>query len=275
MARRDDAGQDGAVVPVVRSLTTAPTNRVPVLSTGMAERLAEQRAMRRHRIVRRIGLGAVAALVLGGALWVLLYSELLSFDTDHLAVNGTGSSVDPVAIREVVSQEAGTSLALLDTVRLRDQILAVPNVRDVDIARQWPSGLRVDVEAREPVVAVPVEGGAALLDRDAVEVARVDSAPPELPVIDIPLTGDDRRTVEAALVVLNSLPEGLAAEVASISAASQDAVTLTLRDGVVVEWGSSQDSALKVRVLETLRTAEVSRGAAVFDVSAPTFPITR
>jgi len=42
-----------------------------------------------------------------------------------------------------------------------------------------------------------------------------------------------------------------------------------------VEWGSADQNALKARVVQTLRNAEASRGAAVFDVSAPTTPITR
>lgn len=248
---------------------------MPVLSTGMAERLAEQKAMRRHRIVRRALLVTGIVAFLAGATWTVLYSSLLSFDADRLTVDGTGSSVDSAAIVDVVAAHDGTSLALLDTVALREEILEVPNVRDVSLARQWPSGLAVDVVAREPVAAVPVPDGVALLDQDAVQVGVEPVAPPELPLITIPLTGEDRRTLEAALVVLNSLPDALAAEVGSLSATTQDSVTLTLRDGVVVEWGSSQESTLKSEVLATLRTAEVSRGARVFDVSAPTFPITR
>jgi cell division protein FtsQ len=42
-----------------------------------------------------------------------------------------------------------------------------------------------------------------------------------------------------------------------------------------VEWGSADRNALKARVLLTLRSAPASAGAAVFDVSAPTLPITR
>ncbi|WP_169925355.1 cell division protein FtsQ/DivIB [Sanguibacter antarcticus] len=248
---------------------------MPVISTGMAERLAEQKAMRRHRLVRRALVVTSVVAFLSGAAWAVLYSSLLSFDADRLTVDGTGSSVDAAAIVAVVAEYDGTSLALVDTVTLRGELLEVPNVRDVSISRQWPSGLAVVVVAREPVAAVPVADGVALLDQDAVQVGVVAVAPPELPLITIPLTGEDRRTLEAALVVLNSLPDDLAAEVGSLSATTQDSVTLTLRDGVVVEWGSSQESELKSQVLATLRTAEVSRGSSVFDVSAPTFPITR
>lgn len=251
------------------------TGKIAVLSTGMAERLAEQKAMRRHRLVRRVAAWTGALAVLLGASWVLFASSLFAFDPDHLVVEGSGTTVDMAAVVAVVTEHEGTSLALLSTTTIHDEIMGVQNIRDVSVVRQWPTGLAVEVVAREPVASVPVEGGFALLDRDAVTVATVGEAPPELPVIAIPLTGEDGRTLDAALEVLASLPPELTAEVGSISAATQDAVTLTLRDGVVVEWGASSDSALKVQVLTTLRSNEVSAGSQVFDVSAPTFPITR
>lgn len=271
---RPSTGSQVQVQPV-RPATTAPTGKVAVLSTGMAERLAEQKAMRRHRLVRRVAAWTGALAVLLGASWVLFASSLFAFDPDHLVVEGSGTTVDMAAVVAVVAQHEGTSLALLSTSTVHDEVMQVQNIRDVSVVRQWPTGLAVEVVAREPVASVPVEGGFALLDRDAVTVSTVGEAPPELPVIAIALTGEDDRTLDAALEVLASLPPELTAEVASISAATQDAVTLTLRDGVVVEWGASSDSALKVQVLATLRSNEVSAASQVFDVSAPTFPITR
>lgn len=231
--------------------------------------------MRRHRLVRKVAAWTLGVALLLGGSWVLFGSSLFAFDPDHLVVEGSGTTVDMAAVVAVVAQHEGTSLALLSTSQVHDEVMSVQNIRDVSVVRQWPSGLSVRVVAREPVASVPVDGGFALLDRDAVTVSTVPEAPPELPVITIPLTGDDTRTLDAALDVLESLPPELSAEVGTIAAQTQDAVTLTLRSGVVVEWGASSDSALKVQVLATLRTNEVSAGSQVFDVSAPTFPITR
>ena len=73
----------------------------------------------------------------------------------------------------------------------------------------------------------------------------------------------------------NALPADLHAQVAEVSAPTRDAVRMTLRDGVVVEWGSSEDAALKVRVLQTLRAVPENAGVTLYDVSAPTMPVTR
>ena len=79
----------------------------------------------------------------------------------------------------------------------------------------------------------------------------------------------------AVLAVLERLPVELADQVVAASAESEDTVRLTLADGALVEWGSADQSALKARVLLALRASPASAGASVFDVSAPTLPITR
>ncbi len=57
--------------------------------------------------------------------------------------------------------------------------------------------------------------------------------------------------------------------------ANQDAVRLSLSDGTTVEWGSADQSALKAAVVQTLRASKEAAGVKVYDVSAPTLPITR
>jgi cell division protein FtsQ len=145
----------------------------------------------------------------------------------------------------------------------------------VTIVRVWPHGLDLLLVARDPVAAVPADGGGlVLVDQDGIAVGRTDVPPEGLPVISVPLDGDTR-AMTAALVVLQQMPPELAAQVAAVAATNRDTVTLTLRDGVVVEWGSAEQSTLKATVLSTLRAAPSSAGVKVYDVSAPTLPITR
>ena len=200
---------------------------------------------------------------------------MLGLDLDKVTVSGEGTVIDPQQVRDVVAAADGVPLPRLDTVALREQVLDLNGVRDVEIRRAWPSGLAVLLESREPVVAVPVDDGFALLDADGVHV-RTDPVVPEgLPEIDAPLDDQGARALDAALVLLNALPADLHAQVAEVSAPTRDAVRMTLRDGVVVEWGSSEEAALKVRVLQTLRAVPENAGVTVYDVSAPRLPVTR
>ena len=81
--------------------------------------------------------------------------------------------------------------------------------------------------------------------------------------------------VNAVLSVLQQLPADLLAQVADVSAHTQDTVSMTLRDAVVVDWGSAHQTPLKIAVLTALRASPQAAGATVIDVSAPRLPITK
>ncbi|WP_251150747.1 cell division protein FtsQ/DivIB [Cellulosimicrobium sp. Marseille-Q4280] len=261
------AGADGA-----RGPATAP---VGVVSHGMAQRLAERDAMRRHRVLRRVLWWTAGLVTAAGLGWVAFFSPVLGLDPQDVTISGEGTVIDPAQVSAAVAEEQGVPLPRLDTLALRERVLALNGVRDVEIRRTWPTGLDVRLESREPVVAVPVEEGYALLDADGVRVRTEAAVPDGLPEVDVPLDDAGRRALESALVLVNALPPELHAQVAEVSATTRDAVVMRLRDGVTVEWGSSEDAALKVRVLQTLRAVPENAGVTVYDVSAPTLPVTR
>lgn len=253
--------------------------RPPVVSTGSAARFAERVAMRRRLTRQRVAITGGAVVALAALAWLLLISPVLALHLDELEVRGQGTVVDAAAVAAVVAPHDRTPLPRLDTVALRRAVLDVPGVRAAEVARIWPHGLQVTVVSREPVAAVPQAGpgqsGFALLDVEGVQVGRTDAAPEGLPVISVPLDDPQARAMTAVLTVLQLLPPELAAEVVTASADSQDTVVFVLGDGATVQWGSADQTALKVKVLQTLRTADASKGASVFDVSAPTLPITK
>ncbi|GEN79234.1 cell division protein FtsQ/DivIB [Actinotalea fermentans] len=265
-----------------------------------AERFAERARLRRRLTRRRAvwsAVGVVAAVALG---WLAFLSPVLALDVTAVEVVGEGTVVDPASVLAVVAAYDGTPLPRLDTVELRRGVLDVPGVRAAEVARDWPHGLRITLVSREPVAAVPAPSedaaaaadqgghgapaadqqagqaaGYLLLDVEGVQVGRAAEPPVGLPVVNVPPDDEDARAMTAVLAVLESLPPELAEQVSAAGAASEDTVSLTLADGARVEWGSAEQSALKARVLLTLRAAPASAGAAVFDVAAPTMPITR
>ncbi|WP_265523338.1 cell division protein FtsQ/DivIB [Oerskovia flava] len=272
--RRGTGATPVGPTPAARRAAESPA-RPGVVSLGMAERLAERSAMRRHRIWRRALAWTAGAVALGAAVWVVFWSPVLGADPAEVKISGEGTVIDLAEVEAVVAQVDGVPLPRLDTLALREEIMALNGVRDVQILRAWPDGLDVVLQSREPVAAVPVDGAFALLDQEGVRVATTDAVPDGLPEIDAPLDETGARSLHAALVVLGALPRELQLEVEEVSAATQDAVVMTLRDGAVVEWGSSQDAALKIEVLTMLRSLPENEDVEFYDVSAPTLPITR
>jgi cell division protein FtsQ len=107
--------------------------------------------------------------------------------------------------------------------------------------------------------------GFYVMDADGVVYDKVASAK-KLPVIKA--STDVGR--ETARGVLLSLPESARKDVRRVTATTRDDVSLTLKGGATVRWGSAEDAELKARVLSALLAVK----ADTYDVSSPLQPTT-
>jgi cell division protein FtsQ len=123
-----------------------------------------------------------------------------------------------------------------------------------------------------PVAVVEIAGQLRGMDSEGVVFRDYAQAPPDLPRVQ---TGSDTGSDalrEAALVVA-ALPSDLAAKVDHVEVETVDEITLALRDGRTVRWGSSADSDLKAEVLAQLLVAR--KAQTYYDVSVPGVPTTK
>lgn len=249
--------------------------KVPVLSTGMADRIAERQAIAKHdRNKRRlVWLGVVVAIA--GAVYLFGFSRLFAVDLSQTKVDGAETYVTREEVLEALKRHESAPLTRLDLGEVNSDLLAIKNVKSATQTRNWPQGISVSIVERVPVAAVPSGKEFTLLDLDAVEVTSVKKAPEGLPIIKIPMTGENKRTLNTALAILDAIPASLLTEIGSITAQTQDDIEFKLRDGVNVQWGNSADTDLKYEVLERLRPIALKDGKKTIDLSAPTFPIIR
>lgn len=256
--------------------TAAPGAAQPRVTHRMEERLRERRRTERRRAWARRGRWAAIAAAVAALGWAVAASPLFAFDAEEVELTGVAGAIDGAQIDQIVGGHDGESMFVLDAGALASRLEALPAVREASVARVWPSGLRVDLVAREPVAAIPLEDGTfSLVDVEAVEVVRADQRPPAVPVVTVPMSGDNERILAAVLEAVRHLPEEVRDRVGEVGAATEDSVTITLVDGPRIEWGGAEDSALKAQVLVLMLDSPEARGAAVIDVSAPTLPITR
>jgi cell division protein FtsQ len=171
-----------------------------------------------------------------------------------------------------MAPDVGVPLLRVNLKETKARLEALSAVEQASVKRDWPTGLAVNLIPRRAAAAVLDGDSYVLLDASATQVVRIDAPPPGLPIIQVPLTKDNQRTVKAVLVVAASLPEWLASQVATIGAETPDTVSFTLTNGVVVIWGDSEQAAVKAAAIQLLLKQPT---VASIDVSAPESPVLR
>ncbi len=243
---------------------------------------ADQRAVRlaRKRFARRqwsrrwlawrplVAAGVVLALV-AGTVWTVFFSSVLA--VSGVQVEGAGV-LSAAAVRRAAAVPLGTPLATADLGGVSRRVRALAAVRSVDVSRAWPDQVRVDVTERRAVAVVRPHGQSRLrgMDASGVLFRSYVQRPADLPLIRMGTRTRADALAESA-VVAGSLPPALAARVSYVQVRTVDTISLELRDGRTVRWGSADDSADKARVLAVL----LRQRAGFYDVSVPGQPVIR
>ena len=131
--------------------------------------------------------------------------------------------------------------------------------------RAWPDTVVLSVVERRAVATLDTGGRRVLVDADGVQFRAVDGSRRHgLPNIE---AGGERAAAEAAEVVA-ALPPEVVRRVDGITAPTMDSITLRLKAGREVIWGSAEQTEVKAEVLAVL----VRRKGSVLDVSVPSAP---
>lgn len=239
------------------------------VATGWEDRLAARGRMRRRtRLAVSLTVLVVLAL-LAVAGWVLLGSGFLGVRTVQV---GGIARLDPDQVRAAAGVADGTPLALVDTDAVASRVARLPAVAAVDVARDWPGTVVIQVRERTPAAARQIGPSYALIDRTGVAFATVARRPKDLPIVTAPADAS-RPELRAALDVLDQLPAELRQKVRTVRAAGRDEVELRLTRHRTVVWGSAERSERKAAVLAVLLSHKSK--VQTYDVSAPDAPTTR
>ena len=212
--------------------------------------------------------GLVLVVLVAAIAWVAWYSPWLAVSNVEVTVSDAPEVAGPLTVDEVTAAAGippGTPMLRVDPAAIEARIAALPLVRSVHVDRAWPTTLRIDVRRRVPVAVTSSGAGYELVDRDGVVLRTVDG-----PVDGIPSVAAVGEGLPAAIEVAHDLPGWLAPKVEVIKASTRNDVTLTLRNGATVLWGSAEEGKLKGEVLRSLLRTDASR----YDVSAPGVPTT-
>ncbi len=212
--------------------------------------------------LRRLRLWALPALALVITLAALAwFSPLLS--VREVRIDGAGE-IPEEQIRELLQVPETGSILRIDTAAMAARVASIPKVRSARVQRVLPSTVQVRIEPRTPVLYYDSPEGAHLLDADGLEYA-IEPAPIGVPQLVTARPGSADELTRAAVAVARVLPPALEVQVETIRAVGASEISLTLRDGRTVLWGSSEDGERKSAVVVPLLT----QPGTVFDVSSP------
>jgi cell division protein FtsQ len=206
------------------------------------------------------------ALVVGCA-WLVLFSSVIA--AEEVSVSGT-SYLTVRQVEDAARVPLGRPLARVDLHAIEARVEQLPAVRSALVTRSWPHGVRIVVEERTAVAVLEVGGTVTGMDADGMLFRDYPRAPADLPDVRAAGTIDSAVRREAASVIV-ALPEAIARQVDHLEVSTIDRITLALRDGRTVVWGSAEESATKAKVLQALLGQE----AGVYDVSVPAQPTIR
>lgn len=238
-----------------------------------AQRRIQKRFVRRQWARRWVRwryvvlLVALVALV-ATAVWLVFFSATLSVKKVEVTGNellGDGR------VERVAAIPDGQQLAFVDLERAARRIETLAEVKDAEVTRQWPDAVVIDVTERTAVAVAELGGKIRGLDAEGIVFREYKSAPPGLPRVR-PQTSTGTDALKEAAAVVSALPQDLAARVDHVEVQTIDQITLVLRDGRQVLWGSAEESDLKAEVL-TGMLAQVQ--AKSYDVSVPSNPVSK
>jgi len=218
-------------------------------------------AVRGLKLVLWTVLLVLAAIALG---LVLYFTPVMS--ARSIVVTGIGAVTRDEVI-DAAKVQPGTPLLQINTDQVADRVAAIPRVASARVQREYPSTLRITIFERIPVVVKDFPDGPHLYDRDGVDFATAPP-PPGLPYIDADNPGPNDPPTKAALQVLTALRPEVAGQVGRVAAPSVASITLTLTDGRVVVWGTTDRTQEKAEKLAALLT----QPGRTYDVSSPDLP---
>jgi len=253
--------------------TRAPDARRAESPVERAERRTRQRFARRQWARRWMRWKLVVASVLFVAMvvtgvWLVFFSATLSVSRVEVAGN---ELLSDQRVLRIAAVPEGEQLALVDLADAARRVETLSEVKDADVTRAWPDGVLITVTERTAVAVVELGGKIRGLDAEGIVFRDYTSVPRGMPRVR-PTTSTGTDALKEAAGVVSALPDDLAARVDHVEVQTIDQITLVLRDGREVLWGSAEESDLKATVLAELLDVQ---DANVYDVSVPGSPTTR
>lgn len=200
-------------------------------------------------------------------------SSLVS--VEHVKISGV-QGADAASIRSAL-RSAAESMSTLDVQvgRLRTAVAPFPEVKDLEVATQFPHGMSIRVIVRRPVglIQLPGRDVAVAADRTLLRGASLAS---QLPVIPASVPPVGRRLTDASaareVAVLAAAPAGLLSRIGQVTSVAGHGPVAQMRSGPSIYFGDAAQLGRKWTAATEVLADPSSAGASYIDVTDPEHP---
>jgi cell division protein FtsQ len=242
--------------------------------------LGARRRARRRRVPRvSLRVPSPKVLAIAGAVLLLLLLGWLWFrDSSLVAVKQVqivGLRADDPPTLRVQLHDAAMDMTTMHVRvgRLRAAVAPYPAIRDVRVRREFPHKLIIEVVERVPVASLVVSGRHIAVAADGTLLSNSPTfGLPRIPVSGA-VTGNRLKDPGALkkVALLAAAPGPLRERVRRVSA-TRRGLTVVLRNGLLIVFGSSERLADKWRATAAVLADRRSQGATYIDVRYPERP---
>lgn len=240
-------------------------------AADLNERRKERQLAQRRLVLTRIATVSAACVVAIALVWGIFFSPLFALDMSKVSIEGLGDdSATTSEVQAAIQPFASTPLPRLSTSKASAAVGEVRLVREAQVERTWPRGLRVTVRPRQAVLAVKEGAAWSLVDDQGVSLSSSPSLPEGMAPTTLP-DGDERsRAAGEVAAIWAAMGDELRSQITMITHDGQT-VSMTLSNSRTLNWGVASENDLKAKVAQVLIS---QRQARTYDVSSPVHPVT-
>ena len=240
-------------------------------TADLNERRKERQQAQRRLVITRIATVSAACVMAIALVWGIFFSPLFALDMSKVSIEGLGDdSATTSEVQAAIQPFASTPLPRLSTSKVSAAVGGVRLVREAQVERTWPRGLRVTVRPRQAVLAVKEGAAWSLVDDQGVSLSSSPSMPEGMAPTTLP-DGDERsRAAGEVAAIWAAMGDELRSQITMITHDGQT-VSMTLSNSRTLNWGVASENDLKAKVAQVLIS---QRQARTYDVSSPVHPVT-
>jgi cell division protein FtsQ len=169
----------------------------------------------------------------------------------------------------------------MDVKAVEEALLSEPYIAGVDISRQYPNTVVLEITERRPSGAILQNGKYGLVDQEGMILESVEAIPPglvEIKDLQLPLLlpGTEISGIDFASVtsMLGSLPPALREKTAAVGLRAEEGLYLEA-GGTLVIYGEANDLSRKNTIALMALSTLVERYGTIeyIDVSFPDHPV--